>query len=90
MFEVLGSHAVRQIDIATHFTLLLLVSDEQDRRQSSITKSFFTLSKRLQEWLSLDGATLVSKGLHLCSILVFTSFFLGLLALSELLMGQHL
>ena len=89
MFEILRSHAVRKIDIATDLALLLLISDEEDCCKSSIAESFLTLGKCLQEWLSLNGATLVSESLHLCGILVFTSFFLGLLALCELLVGQH-
>ena len=89
MLEVLGPHAVRQVDVTADFTLLLLVSDEQDRGQSSIAKGLFTLCKSLKEWFTLNWATLVSESFDLSGVLVFSCFFLGLLTLSELLVAKH-
>ena len=88
MLEVLGPHAVSQVDIAAHFTLMLLISDEQNRRESTVAESLLTLGESHQERLAFDRAALMGEGLDLRGVLILSGFHLGLLALSELLMGQ--
>ena len=53
MLEVLGLHAMRQIDVPANLILTLDVSNEKNSCQSSISKILLSVGQSLQEWLIL-------------------------------------
>ena len=53
MLEVLGLHAMRQIDVPANLILTLDVSNEKNSCKSSISKILLSVGQSLQEWLVL-------------------------------------
>ena len=71
-------------------SLVALISNEEDGGHSTVSEEFFTLSKRLKEWISNEWIASVRQGLNLSLLLVLASFDGGLFTLLELRSRQLL
>jgi len=90
LLEILSLHPVCQVDVSADLSLVALVSDEQNRRESAIAKTFLSSSKCLQEQVALKVERGVSQRLHLGLLLVLARLDCGLLSLFKLLSSQKL
>ena len=88
--EVFVFHTISQVNICTDLTFITLISDEKNRGQSTVPKTFFTLCKLLKESISSVGVACASKCLHLRLLLVLSGLNGGFLALFKLLTSQKL
>ena len=88
--EVFPFHAVGQVDIRADLTLVAFISNEQNRGQSAVPETLFTLGELLEEGVTRVRIARASKRFHLSLLLVLASLDGSLLALFELLASQEL
>ena len=83
--EVFPFHAVGKVYISTDLALVALISNEQNRGQSAIPKTLFTLGELLKEGVSGVRIARARERFNLSLLLVLAGLDGGLLALLELL-----
>ena len=71
--EVFRLHAIGQIDVGTHLSLVALFANEQDCGKTAVAETLLTVSEGLEEGLALNGCILMGQYFDLSVLLVLSS-----------------